>query len=210
MFSAKFVMATTHHKSVIDGVLQHVSVSQIKTFRDCPRRWATEKVLDMAGPPGRAQSVGLKAHKEVEAYLKGGPLPAKRWAPVLNHATIPLWVRPAPTYAVEMPLSDPTISIAHVPVEGFVDLFIFAPNAHETDQAPRVIDWKFTSSFEHMLSKKALAQDPQSVIYAMWTFAKYPQIAQVRVRFVYCLTSGEPTAQPVDVSFVRSDIEVHL
>ena len=57
-------------------MIKHVSNSQLKTHRACPRKWYLEKIEGRATPPGKAARLGVAIHSAIENYFKKGqPIP---------------------------------------------------------------------------------------------------------------------------------------
>lgn len=48
------------------------SVSQVETFRTCPRKWAYLKIDGIEDPGNEASQLGTEVHDELEAYLERG------------------------------------------------------------------------------------------------------------------------------------------
>ena len=56
--------------------LEHVSASQITTFRDCPRKWYFDKIVKVPRVSTAATELGSAVHEELEHYLKEGRNPS--------------------------------------------------------------------------------------------------------------------------------------
>ena len=53
----------------------HVSASQIKTYRRCSRKWWFEKIAGHRSPTSAAAELGRQLHAQLENYLLTGELP---------------------------------------------------------------------------------------------------------------------------------------
>ena len=55
---------------------EQASASQIKTFRECERKWALGKLAGLRAPETESQLRGTRIHRILELYLKGeAPIP---------------------------------------------------------------------------------------------------------------------------------------
>ncbi|MFE8602831.1 PD-(D/E)XK nuclease family protein [Archangium violaceum] len=57
--------APTNSPSVIAGVIQRLSVLQLKRHKLCPRAWFFQKVMRIPEPTTGAQQVGTEGHAQV-------------------------------------------------------------------------------------------------------------------------------------------------
>lgn len=182
------------NKAVVDGVLQHVSASQLKTYLDCKRKWAIDKVFGIRPPEQPADSatnVGQAAHTVLQAHYEGN-LTDALWAPlpdVLGQSMRKLLADPRLPVAgttgllVEHPRDyNLGITIGGVPVQGRIDLL------DESDLAKyRIIDLKTTNKKTGKKSKAKLTTDLQLNLYGHWAFVKNPALAHVQFTHAYAL-----------------------
>jgi CRISPR/Cas system-associated exonuclease Cas4 (RecB family) len=200
-------------KAVINGVLQHVSPSQINTYELCARRWYFDKVMGLRAEETETQTSGKGIHKELEDYYRKGELPTSPSAlKLINEAHLaPLDA--AGAIRTEAPLvqagRDPLLA-AGVPVVGFIDVL----DLRQLPDRATVIDYKTTVDLKYAKSKKALERDPQLTIYSQWAFHTYPEISGVSGKFIYILkprvgqeSTFQPAYKPVDVP-VRTQAQV--
>src|ERR1051326_7528327 len=66
--------------SLTKMTLDHVSASQVKLFKSCPRKWFNQYVLRLEVPSSPALEAGKAFHSAVESYLKSGVIPEGPWA----------------------------------------------------------------------------------------------------------------------------------
>lgn len=199
--------------SVTDGVLHHVSASQLKTFELCPRKWWFQKVAHTPDHSSTlARDLGTEIHAQLEAYLAGGPPPAHPSARAGLFHLPP----PSPDILIEAPLL-PAIHLAGVPWEGKIDVVV--PPVPQTPTEAWVIDHKTTSNYRYILNPKSLSADTQMVSYAHWVALRYwgPSSLQrgthrIKVSHVYYHTKperlgvGEPLSRRVDAWVNTVDI----
>jgi len=145
---------------------KHASVSQIKTFRDCPRKWWWNKIVGLPTPSSEATEIGSYVHAILECRLKSGEWPEMRLAEVPRH----LWERclsiakketpwlprePVEARNVELGFELPT---PVVPIIGFIDWV----EEHEG----RITDHKTSGNLSYAKSDDDLLEDLQGALYA--------------------------------------------
>lgn len=149
----------------------HASPSQIKTFEDCPRKWAFSQLDDVDDPGNKFSTNGIQGHKLVEGYLLRGDVPDPT-APLglAAQAMISMLRLPPKHPAVQverfwdftLPLtkgSDETVRIL-----GYMDVFASPPNG-----IPIIADHKFTSNLDYALTEDQLAEtDIAATLYAAY------------------------------------------
>lgn len=167
--------------AVVKGKLGHFSVSQIKTFQRCPRLWFAEKVLGLRGEQGAGAERGANLHKQPEAWYIYGKLPAQEafvtampGLPERDHRLL-----------VEHPLTNPTLFVDDVRLEGYSDLIV--PPECSKYGMPEILDWKFCSSLRYMNEPK---DDLQCLLYGYWASKKWPNAKQVRLALHYFIADG--------------------
>lgn len=156
-----------HPRTVTDGVLHHVSASQVGTYELCPRKWWFQKVVHAPDHSSTAsRDLGTAVHAELEDYLKGGPSPTMDIAQSgLVHLP-----PPGPDLLVEAALVPPII-VAGVPWEGKIDVVV--PPTPQTPTEAWVIDHKTTKDFRYCKTSDELAHNIQMVSYAHWVALRY-------------------------------------
>jgi hypothetical protein len=186
-------------RSVVDGVLKQLSISQINTFWDkggtskegCNRRWYFGKVMRMPEPQTAAQELGTRIHSQIEHYLKTGENGlGKEALPGLIHLPPPK----APTLA-EYPLEDAG--------EWMVDGVRFTGSIDALDPRdptrPHLYDWKSTSGFEWAKSSEQWKLEIQQIVYTKRIADLFPDAKEFPWTAVYFRTQGAPKALPVRI-----------
>lgn len=144
-------------KAILDGILQHVSPSQIKTFSACQRKWWYEKVAGLRPEQTPAQREGDAVHKEAERYYQEGTpvthpalLKAMKILPPRGEGVLSEHPR---DYALGLRVED-------VPLIGRIDLL----------QVPNVVwDFKTRKNLTSFLMKpEQLAVDEQLITYGKY------------------------------------------
>lgn len=182
--------------------LQHVSPTQLKTFKECERKWAFQKLRRISVPQTKAMGLGSDVHKEQELWVATGQLRPEHSRPAAIFANAaPLWPEWGSDLRGETNIatSYPT-RLAGVPFVGFIDLECPA-RGDETETLPLVGDLKTTKDLFYVKTAKELSGDPQVIGYGRWLARKTygedlfeaPSGVRadkpiVQVRFVYALT----------------------
>lgn len=191
-FSGGVTSAWTRGRTIVGGELQYVSPSQIvsadhESFGGCLRRWWYRRVEGRPEPENAAAAVGTAGHAEIEEYLLTGKmvlgahaLNAKRYLPA-----------PSPDLALEIPIDDGTLTLAGLPVVGFID-WLNTSGTVALDDGPRVqegievVDWKFTGRRDFPSATEVGTALPMA-IYGEWA-ARRTGAALVRLSHVYIST----------------------
>ena len=190
--------------SIVSGKLVRTSVSQIKTFLDCPRKWWYDKRAKLPRkPPSKGQRKGDTYHKQIEHYLLHGedgrgplartPEALRMLEPYEAHAPFR-----GGALLVEAELKAPTLfTPGGVEFVGYSDL-ILPPGL--IDARPHVIDHKFRKDLEaYAETSAALLQDAQAIVYAAWAFSRWPESPSVFFAHHNHQTEGARIAFPVPV-----------
>jgi len=186
--------------AVVAGVLQHVSASQIKLFRECARLWYEDKVLGKTEFISRAMQDGSKIHDYIEAEIReerGEPkLAAKELSETvlksIHAARNQVPTGGHPEFAIYG-----TLKLAEVPVRGFIDYYL--------PEMALAVDWKSTSDFANVKSLAAATRDEQTVIYLMFTLLSC-RTASAEMRYVY-INTKKPAALALPVVHTRASLE---
>jgi len=193
-----------HGRSVVAGVIQRLSVSQLKKHKLCPRAWFFQKVMRVPEPSTGAQKVGTDGHAQIEHYISTGENVLGVFALSGGHL-LPL---PGPDLLVEQQLDgDPPLMAGGVPFNGFIDLV--NPRRLATEGVLRVTDHKFTSSVaDYAATAEQLANADteaglQMVGYGRWALAqgeRFPGLRMLELEHIYYQTRGPRLAESVLVS----------
>ncbi|NTX41462.1 PD-(D/E)XK nuclease family protein [Myxococcus sp. CA033] len=187
--------------SVIAGVIQRLSVSQLKKHKLCPRAWYFAKVLRLPEPSTGAQQVGTEGHAQLEHYLSTGDDVLGAFAKAGAH----LLPTPGPDLLVEQPLDGaPPLTAGGIPFTGFIDLVDARQLA--SDGVLRITDHKFTSNIaSNAATPEQLADantEPglQMVGYAAWALSqvdRFPGVRELELEHLYYQTRGQRLAASV-------------
>ena len=175
------------------------SASQVKTFNDCERKWAIEKLAKLKAPETEAQSEGTAIHKILENYVGAvAPIPD---TPLGAIAASVVGDIPAPSEDMRPWLEKhfhtppPTYT---VPMVGYIDLV-------EPD-IRRATDYKTKSSLSrYILTSEQLKTDVQAVLYS-YEMARQMDWPDVTFRHLNILRT-RPRRTSVEVAFTRGELE---
>jgi hypothetical protein len=177
-------LSRANQKAVVEGVLQHVSASQVRTYLRCPRLWAAEKILGLRAPPTAAQARGQSAHSAFERYYLTGEAPSPGPGVEAFEAARPGLPPRDPSLLVEVALAEPKLYVEDVRFDGYSDLVI-PPGV--AGPAPQVWDWKVVSSFRYTQDP---AEDLQMLVYGYWASIRWPEAHEVDVVLAYFAAKG--------------------
>ena len=158
-----------------------ISASQISTFRDCPRKWAFDKIDSVPRAETEATNAGKAIHDEIEAWYKHGTTPLKRESKALLQHLPPRGEGLLVEWGFEF--AWPGIeAIAH----GFVDLVDLNTNT--------VYDHKTTKNLaRYAKSPETLAEDPQQILYGVaHRVLNRPSDSNVRLQWTYVERESTP------------------
>jgi hypothetical protein len=185
-YAPRWMAFALHAHAVENGVIRHLSVSQIKDLALCERVWFLSKVKHLPKKQFKSQVTGIEVHKQIEHYLKTGE-------DVLGDvARKGFEYLPAPgaDLGVEASLEDPPLTAAGIPFEGYVD--IINPRG-AADGVLRLTDHKTSSNVE----KYAASADDltttkhehgiQMIGYARWAVlsGRYPWAKTIELEHLY-------------------------
>lgn len=166
-----------YEHAVGNGVIHHVSPSQIETFDPetyggCPTRWYFGKVLRVPVVQTKAQAGGTAMHAENQAYLETGIDTLGRVARAGKH----FMPRPREWILVEHDAGkDHPVYVAGVKVDQRIDLVNYSEtykddngDEHDDPGCVEVVDWKSTSSMDYAKSAEELRKSVQMLSYAVW------------------------------------------
>jgi hypothetical protein len=177
----------------------YVSPSQMKTYLDCPRKWAYQYVDGLRGPPNRYAEYGVQTHDVLEQWMLTGKAPnlntdiGQTAFAILKHLP-----KPHPKRLTEQEIM---FSFDKVLYLGYADL-------HDLEEAPDTLvtyDYKTTSGFGWALDEESLAEDIQWVTYAFGGVLKYERPKLIG-RWVYGLSKPPYKSKPVEVRATAAEI----
>ncbi|TQF16145.1 hypothetical protein FJV41_09950 [Myxococcus llanfairpwllgwyngyllgogerychwyrndrobwllllantysiliogogogochensis] len=187
-------------RAVDGGVLNFLSVSQLKQFSLCPRRWYFVKVLRLPEPETKAQALGVEGHAQLEHYLRTGEDVLGDVARAGRH----LLPAPGADLLVEESFGTPSpLSADGVPFIGHIDLI----NPRRLAEGVlRVTDHKFSSNVGRYAATPAQLVDAnteaglQMVGYGVWAAlsdARFPGVRVLELEHLYFQTRGARRAASV-------------
>lgn len=181
-------------------MIPHVSASQIKTFRDCPRKWYLQKIVKLPSPSTAATELGGQVHAELEAWLRDGTEFSATLAGEIAKSGAHLVPTDRPV-EIELSLAD-RIPIHDSPVKvvGFIDaLYPYEP--------AQVLDHKTSSNKRYTKTARELAHDVQLTLYAKAYLDHAPDVDEVTLTHVYYGTKGAAWSKRVDAQVTRAHVE---
>lgn len=205
-----------------------VSPSQIKTYRDCARKWYNASILGNREPSKGFQLKGDAIHKALEHYLRTGEVlvsvtmddPSKGPGGKTEFATMEF-------VQVAMPhLPPPTTDKAYwepIQAEGGGLMLEQAGEMGTYEEGPgfvqyidqvwclgataTITDYKTISDFRYCKTPEELAQDTQLCDNAKWLFC-CSDYAEIKIGHLYLHTKNvHPKAKPVYVTITREHAE---
>lgn len=173
------------YRAVDNGVINHVSASQIDEFSRCERKWYYNKVVGLPKPPTKSTELGESIHLQIERFYETGTLPEHPSARLL--ADDPRLPERGEGLMIEYPASrNLGLTAAGITLQGRIDLV----NARDPEH-PHIWDWKSTSNLIYRKSAADLANaNIQLAIYNEWAFRYFPAAKDVTASHAYVLTRG--------------------
>lgn len=178
-----------------------VSASQVKTWRECKRKWAWAKIAGIQQPDTTSTLRGKAVHAQLEQYLKTGdefdysaPYEAGYLAGALRaYAPAPGTHGLTVERRFQMPSPTPGATWGYL---GFIDvslddaMHIVPPLPAGAEGNPAVQDWKTTSSLaDYAMRPDEMPHDPQAIIYAVEAMHRTGR-RTVDLCWVYVQTKG--------------------
>lgn len=198
--------------------LPTLSASQIDTFRDCPRKWAYDKIDRVPRTSSPAAELGGRVHGLLEDWLSKGKLPDPSTPEgAIAIKSIPELPRPKsfPLDQVEKKINLQTdVGISFI---GYVDLYLRPedrPEDHEEHwgpgfkERPLIVDHKTTSSLSWAKSADFLAtEDTQMAVYGAWAAFQTKGKVDVDFMWSYTTTKGAYQHRPVRGTALLTDLD---
>lgn len=178
-----------------------ISASQIKLWRQCPRKYTDTYVRNLRAPDTAATARGTLLHEALESVYRGQkwepPHPPEgltraeqaRWAEDLGRIeyyrdhvldTEPALLGWQVEREIRIPYDD------RIDLIGRVDLM--------RDGPPTIVDHKSAGSKKYIPSREALADDPQARLYALFFAGR-----ATRLRWDYYLFSRRPEVVSLEI-----------
>lgn len=182
-------------KAVVNGVLQTVSPSQVKTFSSCPRSWWFDKVAGLRPEEEAAHlTTGSAYHKQQEDYYELDILPENESCKLaLSLPGVPS--RLSLGIKIEEPRNyELGLFAAGIPMRGRIDL-----RAPPTNGVFVILDWKTCRNFKYCKTPEELAKDIQGIVYLKYGFSVYPDAQYGKFSHCYIRTEA------VDAQLIETD-----
>lgn len=192
----------------------HVSASQIKTYRECVRKWALEKIGGLRGPETESQKLGKDVDDNyLQPYLRDGkPIDKSTRAGAIAASGLD-WLPPPKWRGLEVQkkveLVSPTRKFQYL---GYKDLWLpFGGQPGFSDDLPVVADFKTTKSIrKYALNEENLRKDPQAIIYAVNAILE-TKSREINLSWLYMQTEGEARiALPTQVTVHTDEVAHHF
>lgn len=179
------------------------SASQIKTWRDCHRKWWFDKILGLGQPTTQAMDFGTKVHAQLEDYVNG-KIEIHQMMP--QAVELLQYIPPADKYnrVTEAHLTIEKGNGWPVNVTGKIDLLA---QDKENPGHVKVIDYKTTKNFAYVPEVEALRRDPQRLIYTEMVLHFEKAAQYVTFSLLYTLKSfdGNTSSRVVSVPMQRGN-----
>jgi hypothetical protein len=224
--------APARPRTVENGVIRALSVSQLKTAHRCLLAWWYEKVQRLPGRVFKAQQVGIEVHAQLEEYLKTGvdalgPIarPGKKYLPLPGEGLLVEHRFDGQEKGAEFNPATALLRAGGVPLDGFIDVVNLRlleggrayPDAEEVDEPGTIeaLDHKTTANIAKWGAKREQLADMahpdghaiQMVGYAEWARLRFPAARRVRLTHVDYQTST-PKAHRVSILLDVDQIQI--
>jgi len=160
--------------------LEHVSASQIDTFRRCKRLWFNQKIRKVKVPGSVAQERGKRIHAKLEQYLKTHQLPSVNDCDYVLIKKASQYLPDHNDTLIEHEFHLPTFEDGPE-LLGYIDLV--------DKKSEEIWDHKTTSDFRYNKTPEELRNNLQMLVYAMWALSLGEE-QSVKVRHLYLRTRG--------------------
>ena len=168
-----------------------LSVSQVNTFRQCPRLWAKRAIDYVQSESTFAQAYGLEGHKRIEDwYLKSKSFGSDDLGQLIRKAVDKNYL-PIPNIKHEIENRFSNCTIAAFPGVEFSGIIDLAEPWTKT-----VIDHKFTSSYKYVQKPEQNKLDLQNLLYS-YVFMLDNQIDWCYTKWIYYISTGKTRPRKV-------------
>jgi hypothetical protein len=183
------------------------SASQIKLFRDCPRKWAYAYVFGRKTDAGAGAALGTEIHSQLEAWLTKKIIPehtaAKALLVHLPHPHEKLHVEHAFSLLTKSGVARGFIDVLVTDSEGLV----LPEHLKSYPRLPIVIDHKSTADIKYALSATDLEHDPQAILYGLEARVQAKTTDDVILNWGYTQTRGKAATKAVHLRQTQSMFE---
>lgn len=197
-----------------------LSASQIKTYRECVRKWALTKLAALPTPTTKSQALGKDVDdNQLQPYLRDGrPFDFTRVTPGyegqpgisaeiassgLAHLPEPKWrgLEVQKHFVIQSP------SKLGFGYQGYLDVWLpYGGMPGVEGEGPVVADFKTTKSIRKWaLKEDGLRVDVQSQLYAVWAILE-TKSKLITLDWLYLQTEGTRTALPTIVQVTTDEV----
>lgn len=191
-----------------------LSASQIKTYRECVRKWALQKIAGLKTPSTPSQELGKDVDdNQLQPYLRDGrPFDFTRESGYIASSGM-AWL-PKPKWRgleVQKHFIIPSPSKLGFGYQGYLDVWLpFGGQPGFDNELPVVVDFKTTKSIRRWaLKEDALREDVQAQLYATWALLDR-KVKEVNLSWLYLQTEGSRLALPTQVTVTSRDVAQRL
>lgn len=178
-------------------MLKNFSVTQVNTFRDCPRQWFDKYVLRKVMPPSPDLDRGNHLHTTLECYLKGRIENGSTFTPPPEHR---VYVEKLVSH---YPAHDEKALVEHwmhMPTQFGIEFVGKIDLVRYQLQPAKLIDWKTTGNkaFRYALTPDELQKDVQAGVYAHYLYEEGLD-RPIHAGLVYLYMPDEPPVRAIEV-----------
>lgn len=184
--------------------MKHLSASQIKTYRDCARKWYFERTSNVERTVTPAIDRGKRIHTILENVLLAGAVDGLEDEPLLTKLEwLPALIAERGAVARDCIECEVRLEQFALPILGFIDLVL----VHESGARIEIVDHKTTSDWKYALTVDDLAVDPQAIIYCYAMTLRYPDAQTFTFTHHVINTRRAQTERLCSVHFARHEVE---
>jgi hypothetical protein len=191
------------------------SPSQIKTYRECTRKWALTKIANLRTPSSKSMELGKDVDdNQLQPYLRDArPFDLHREVEGTNTAAIAasgMAFLPPPKWRgleVQKHFVFESPSKLGFGYQGYLDVWLpFGGAPGFNDELPTVMDFKTTKSIRKWaLDEESIKTDPQAMIYSVWAILE-TKTKELNLNWLYMQTEGTRIARPTQVKVTTDEV----
>jgi hypothetical protein len=203
--------------SIVAGRLVRVSVSQIKTFSDCSRKWWYDKAAGLdRKAESKNQKIGKAGHTRLQHFANTGEDvrgPLEDCGPAAERLDDLVDRSGGWEIYAEQSIENLLTTPGGVVFVGSIDLLCYFPpgleDAPEIDNTAVIVDHKYRGDIEaeYVEDAESLPSEPQMIVYAAAVFKKYPKLRSLKCEQHNYQHTGKKQSSVVWVTFKRAEIE---
>jgi hypothetical protein len=185
------------------------SASQVKTYRQCVRKWALEKLAGLRGPETASQTLGKDVDDNyLQPYLRDGkPIDTSTRAGKIAASGLD-WLPKPQWRGLEVQkkfiIDSPSKKWGYL---GYQDLWLpYGGQPGFFDDKPVVADFKTTKSIRKWaLNEEALRKDVQAQLYSVWAILE-TKSKEINLSWLYLQTEGTAIALPTQITVHTDEV----